>query len=72
MSDKLKSTNLTIAERQNTEARPKPIIVRIVQKDPKSSVLIGGVAAKHGQLAMVAEHEAADLVARGRAELVSK
>ncbi len=69
------SHGLTIATRQNTDAAPKATTVRILPTDfsngIKTAVVIGGKFARPGDLAEVTEHEANDLIARGRAELVA-
>lgn len=76
MSKKHISTGLIVAERQNAEAKPKAITVKIKAEARENgimaSVMIGGRFAKDGDLAEVTEAEAADLLLRGRAELVSK
>lgn len=70
------SNGLQIARRENTEAAPKVVTVRILKPEydngVKSSVLIAGKIAKYGDLADVTEAEANDLIQRGRAELAVK
>ncbi len=69
------SHGLTIATRQNADAKPRAVTIRILPADLdsgiKTSVVIGGKFARPGDQAEVTEHEANDLIARGRAELVA-
>ncbi len=69
------SLGLTIATRQNADAKPKAVTIRILPADfdngIKTAVVIGGKFARPGDMAEVTELEAKDLIQRGRAELVA-
>lgn len=67
------SRGLEIARGSNNEAAPKSLTVRILESNNDngipSFVVIDGQFARPGDLAEMTEHEANDLIQRGRAEL---
>lgn len=76
-------SNSVLKAQENKEKAVKTATVRIIDNAPilpanqhhgdiKSTVMVNGVFAKAGDLIEVLEDEAADLISRGHAELVSK
>lgn len=69
------SAGLMAARRQDSDSTTKAVTVRMVgytsEAGVRSTVVIGGKFTRAGDLADVTEFEAADLVARGRAEIVT-
>lgn len=69
------SRGLEIARHNSDEAKPKTVTVRVLDqvddKGIRSSIVIAGKVARPGDLAEMTEHEANDLIQRGRAELAA-
>lgn len=67
------SRGLEIARHSNDEAAPKAVTVRVLESindtGIRSSIVIAGKVASPGDLAEMTEHEASDLIQRGRVEL---
>lgn len=82
MATKKIVSNSVLKAQENKEKAVKTATVRIIDKEPiltanqhhgdiKSTVMVNGVFANAGDLIEVLDDEAADLISRGCAELVS-